>query len=52
VHPISTITNVNAPEVPALVHPNSLSIGSRKTPKVLLAPQTIAIMKKHEVTIT
>jgi hypothetical protein len=44
--PCTRKPNDAAPEMVALDHPNSWINGSKKTPKLLLTPQTTACMKK------
>jgi hypothetical protein len=49
--PFTIADSEKAPEVMAVVQPNSLSSGLRKTPKVLYIPHDITIIKKLAITM-
>jgi hypothetical protein len=48
--PLRSIDNEKAPEVSALVQPNSVSNGSKKTPKLYDNPHITSKMKKLAIT--
>ena len=50
--PITKKASEKAPEVAALVQPNSVNTGSKKTPKLRNMPQATSMMKKTTITIT
>jgi hypothetical protein len=49
--PLMLMESEKAPEVTALVQPNSVSIGLKKTPKVEDIPQLINMIRKAATTI-
>jgi hypothetical protein len=50
--PNMIVFSAEAPEVIARVQPNSFMNGSKNTPKELMVPQIIIIMREATVTMT
>jgi len=48
--PIKMKDREKAPEIVALVHPSSVAIGLRKTPKEWNVPHIVAMMRKATAT--
>jgi hypothetical protein len=50
--PNTNIEREKAPEIIAVVQPNSVSTGLRKTPKARYVPKTTVMARKETATIT